>query len=253
MRIFAISDLHVDYEENFNWLVNLSNLDFKNDMLIVAGDISDLIDKLKLSFGQLTKKFSRVFYVVGNHDLWVIRNKIKDSIQSFGMIQEIAQDNGVITTPFHFQSFSIIPLYGWYDYSFGTPQKELNNMWVDYYACKWPENFNEAAITEYFVSMNEDFPDSAKNNLTISFSHFLPRIDLMPLYIPYSRRILYPVLGTSRLETQIRKLKSQIHIYGHSHVNANTVIDGIRYLNNAYGYPNEHIITKKKLLCVHEI
>ena len=63
--------------------------------------------------------------------------------------------------------------------------------------------------------------------------------------------MLYPVLGTSLLEQQIRTLAPRMHIYGHSHVNRNLSIDGIRYINNAFGYPRE-TWTKKELLSVFD-
>ena len=140
---------------------------------------------------------------------------------------------------------------GWYDYSFGQPSNELFEMWMDFTACKWPDDLDESGITCYFTSMNEEFLD-IKNQSVISFSHFLPRIDLMPSYIPPVKRILYPVLGSILLEQQIRRLGSDIHIYGHSHVNRRISKENTLYINNAYGYPNETRITAKKLLCVFE-
>ena len=44
MRVFAISDLHVDYKENRRWVQRLSNCDFTDDVVIVAGDITDRAD-----------------------------------------------------------------------------------------------------------------------------------------------------------------------------------------------------------------
>lgn len=41
----------------------------------------------------------------------------------------------------------------------------------------------------------------------------------MPFFIPPKYREIYCVLGSSIIESQIRNLKSNIHVYGHSHVN----------------------------------
>ena len=41
-RVFALSDIHTDYEENANWVRALSVSDYQDDILILAGDISDL-------------------------------------------------------------------------------------------------------------------------------------------------------------------------------------------------------------------
>ena len=52
------------------------------------------------------------------------------------------------------------------------------------------------------------------NRIVITFSHFLPRIDLMPSFI--SHKHMFPVLRTALLDKQIRKLLSTLHVYGHS-------------------------------------
>ena len=50
----------------------------------------------------------------------------------------------------------------------------------------------------------------------------------------------------------MRGLHPRIHVYGHSHVNRHVTIDGISYINNAFGYPSESWIKSKGLMCVHE-
>jgi predicted phosphodiesterase len=75
----------------------------------------------------------------------------------------------------------------------------------------------------------------------------------MPSFIPPAKRLPYPVLGSSLIERQIRKLNSDIHIYGHSHVNNRVRKDNTLYINNAFGYPHEVRITSKQLLCVFDI
>ncbi len=252
MKIFALSDIHIDYEENRKWLYNLSEFDYKDDVLILAGDITDILTSIAKAFEFLKNRFKEVLFVTGNHDIWVHRNKIKDSLESFTIIKIIAEDYGIKMSPVKFDSLSIIPLFGWFDYSFGEPLEELIRVWYDFTACKWPDGYDEKTVTEYFVSLNDQFLD-IKNESIITFSHFLPRIDLMPRYIPGPQRKIYPVLGTSLLEQQIRTIGSQIHIYGHSHLNRRVMKDNTLYINNAFGYPSERKITAKELLCIYEL
>ena len=252
MRVFALSDIHIDYNENSSWLYNLSEYDYKDDILILAGDVTDIIPSLTKAFKALKNRFGNVLYTPGNHDLWVNRNNVKNSLESFDIIKKISKDCGISMEPTEFGSLSIIPLFGWFDYSFGQPSNKLFDIWLDYIACKWPDDFDETKITRYFISINEEFLNTT-NKFVISFSHFLPRIDLMPFYIPPYKKILYPVLGTSLLEGQIRTLGSQIHIYGHSHVNMRVLKDNTIYINNAFGYPSETLITAKELVCVFEL
>ncbi len=121
---------------------------------------------------------------------------------------------------------------------------------MDFRACIWPDGWTAQSITEYFCGLNEEFL-TVTNETVISFSHFLPRIDVMPAYIPAHKRWIYPILGTQTLEAQIRRLGSSIHVYGHSHVNQRINIDGVLYINNAFAYPDEQKIASKKLLCIY--
>lgn len=252
MRVFAISDLHIDYEENRRWAYDLSQDEYKDDILVMAGDLTDETPLIIDIFRFLKNRFKEVFYVPGNHELWVFRNNGLNSLDKFELIRNIARDYGIRTEPAQFGPLSIVPLFGWYDYSFGPPSDRLKSQWADFKTCEWPEGFDEKKVTPYFISLNETSL-SIENRHIISFSHFLPRVDLMPFYIPQSQRYLYPVLGTHQLELQIRQLGSHIHVYGHSHVNVSIEKDNTTYINNAFGYPHEKWTTAKKLLRIFEI
>lgn len=252
MRVFAISDLHINYDENRRWFYNLSQSDYKDDILILAGDITDSMPSLERAFGALKRRFGEVFYVPGNHELWISRDSGIDSLEKANIIKSLAGYFGIRTEPAHFGRLSVVPLLGWYDYSFGLPSTDISCVWADYRACKWPDSYDEKAITKHFTAINEAFLN-IRNSIIISFSHFLPRIDVMPSYIPESKKYLYPVLGSYLIEAQIRRLGSDIHIYGHSHVNTNVVKDNTLYINNAFGYPYECLITSKELLCIFEL
>lgn len=253
MRVFALSDLHVDYHGNAAWVQNLSRSDYRDDLLILAGDITHRPLLLATCLDALAKRFHTVLFVPGNHDLWVLgEGSDKDSLQKFREVRAIADDNGVSMQPFRRDNILIAPLLGWYDYSFGEPDDELRSLWMDYRACRWPEGMSHDDIVAHFTTMNaiEVPPESAR---VITFSHFLPRQDLVPMYVPRRHRILDPVLGSVLIEHQLRRLKPDIHVYGHSHINRSVRIDGVRYINNAFGYPQEETIAAKQLLCIDEI
>ncbi len=251
MRIFALSGIHVDYKENAQWPSKLSAIDYLEDVLILAGDVTDNLPLLEHCFESLSPKFKRVLFVPGNHDLWVRKSNFSTSFDKFEKICEIARKHNICVDAYHIDSLSLVPLLGWYDFSFGQPDEQLNNAWMDFTACKWPEDLSIPEVARTFVEKNNALLNTC-NQTVISFSHFLPRIDLMPSYIPESFRYLNPILGSALIEEQIRELSPQIHVYGHSHVNRQVDIDGIRYVNNAFGYPSEERITSKKLKCIYE-
>ncbi|MCH2022183.1 MAG: metallophosphoesterase [Saprospiraceae bacterium] len=249
MKVWATSDMHIDYEENLKWFLQLSDMDYQNDILIIAGDISDKISAIEKVFKKLVSKFHLVLFVPGNHDLWLEEGEVSNSMEKFNMVLELAHDKGVQTTPYHNEKLSIIPMFSWYDFSFGIPNPTIRRAWQDFKRCKWPTNLEET--TNHFLKLNEKHI-SNQNDTIISFSHFLPSPTLIPLNVPKIVRSLLPVLGSFKLGEQVTKLKPNLHIYGHSHLNRSMYKDGISYINNAYGYPQESHISRKKLLMVYE-
>ncbi len=251
MRIFALSDIHIDYSENAKWIANLSVAEYKDDVLIMAGDVSDVRRLLDWCLSTLARRFKKVLFVPGNHELWVIReDREKNSLQKFDEVCAVVKSSGASMQAFHERGVSIIPLLGWYDYSFGEPSDELKSIWMDYCSCRWPNGFTEQDIAAHFTALNREQGSTAGNKI-ITYSHFLPRIDLMPEFIPSAHRFLYPVLGSVQIERQLRKFSPSFHVYGHSHVNRQVKIDGVSYINNAFGYPSE-TRTAKQLICIHE-
>ncbi len=251
MRLFALSDIHVDYPDNMAWLLALSDSDYQEDLLLLAGDVSDLPDHLVTAFDRLRRKFREVFFVPGNHELWVHRCGTGDSMVKFDRVMKLAREHGIQTDPWQDEAISIVPMLGWYDYSFGLPGDQLKESWFDFYACRWPRGWDLSAITDHFLRQNAQVLE-ARDKPVVSFSHFLPRIDVMPEAIPASYRYLYPVLGSNALGEQVRRLRPDLHVYGHSHVNRRVAIDGIEYLNNAFGYPSESGMTRRRLVCVYD-
>jgi len=253
MRLFALSDIHVDYPDNARWVEGLSDADYRDDVLILAGDLTEDSGLLGWCLARFAAKFRQVLFVPGNHDLWVRRSPVDMcSLRKFEQVMTVAADSGVSTQPFHYGSTLVVPLLSWYDYSFGVPDKDLSVLWMDFRACRWPDGYGPEKVTEHFLGMNPTaLPQPA--NRVVTFSHFLPRIDLIPVFVPRSMRHLDPVLGSSGIERQLRALGSNLHVYGHSHINRRVRIDGVTYVNNAFGYPQENMISARRLIALDDM
>jgi predicted phosphodiesterase len=70
MRVYAVSDLHTDYEANMEWVRSLSSSMYQPHTLIVAGDVANSLETFTTTMRILKEKFQHVFFVAGNHDLW---------------------------------------------------------------------------------------------------------------------------------------------------------------------------------------
>lgn len=125
-RVFALSDIHVDYDVNVQWLRNLSSLDYRDDILILAGDVTHKLPELAATFNGLATRFNKVLFVPGNHELWVLGEApARTSLQKFADVVAVAAENGVSMQPYWRDQVLIAPLLGWYDYSFGQPSDDL--------------------------------------------------------------------------------------------------------------------------------
>ncbi len=252
MRVHALSDVHVDYDVNARWAASLSSWDYREDVLILAGDVSDSVARLRTCLETLAGRFRAVLFVPGNHELWVTRDRpVGSSLEKFEQVRSLVKDSGGLMEPWYGGSLAIVPLLAWYDFSFGAPSAHFESIWMDFRACRWPSGYGMADVTRHFLDLNPSVLAQPAGKV-ISFSHFLPRLDIMPHYIPQRFRAVYPVLGSAALDRQVRALRSTQHVYGHSHVNRRVRLDGVEYINNAFGYPSETNIAAKRLLCIHE-
>jgi len=231
MRVFATSDLHTDYKENFSWLTELSDKAYRDDTLIVAGDVSDRLEIIRETLLLLRSRFRDVLFTPGNHELWV-RNADINSIDKLQQVLKLCDDLGVITKPLRLNDLWIVPLFSWYDGVYDSAMKA----WADFHLCKWPEDAHP--LGDYFLRFNEPHLKSYDAPV-ITFSHFIPRAELLPPK-EYMRFSWLPDISICKgLDAQVRRVNSTVHVCGHTHTTIDRVIDNVRYIQNPVRYPKE--------------
>ncbi|XP_060670552.1 uncharacterized protein LOC107419593 isoform X2 [Ziziphus jujuba] len=261
LRVFVLSDLHTDYAENMKWVKSLSADRYKNDVLLVAGDVAETYNNFLLTMSLLKDRFEHVFYVPGNHDLWYRRDgeDNPDSLQKLNCLLDACRTLGVVSNPMIIDDLGIIPLLSWYHESFDR-EMDIPNIRIpslemackDFNACKWPGELSNAddSLALYFDSLNDMHSDVIKQikkvcSQIITFSHFVPRQELCP----EKRMLFYPklpkIIGSESLEFRIRSIHgvdgsgSACHVFGHTHFCWDAVIDGVRYVQAPLAYPRE--------------
>jgi predicted phosphodiesterase len=238
MRIFAVSDLHTDFRANRLLLEELLLHARGQDTLLVAGDIADRLEVVEETLSLLRRKFAEVFYTPGNHELWV-RGDAHDSVDKLKRVIALCERLGVRTGPAKAGGVWVVPLFSWYEPEFdteaGADEEELQG-WADFYFCKWPPEVT--SVSDYFRKLNDGRLRSYEGEV-ITLSHFLPRRDLLPDTAHLRFKSLPKVSGSTWLDAQLRAVNSSVHVFGHSHINCDRVIDGVRYVQNALRYPNE--------------
>jgi Calcineurin-like phosphoesterase len=269
-RLYAISDVHTDFEDNLVWLRGLSRTAYTHDALIVAGDVSDDTAVLEATLQECTERFSSVLFVPGNHDVWVKRKASTASANSFTKLRELqalCARLGVHTRPtvlFGGQAEAtpvlVVPLLSWYNAAFDTePPVPLldvpsaRKVMTDFAACSWPSGVDDStddvariwdsANDEDWASVGFDAEDAASRRLAphvVAVSHFLPSIEL----IPEKRFLFFPNLtqavGSTFLKSRVASLRPDVHVFGHTHFAYDIVLDdGVRYIQAALAYPHE--------------
>jgi hypothetical protein len=273
MRVFALSDVHVDYRANMDWVEALSEVDYRDDVLLLGGDISHRLDRFEAALRELARRFGLVFFVPGNHDLWLRGGEARDSLRKFHRLRAICEAQGVSLEPRRVgvdgrgDPLWIVPLHGWYEKpeeaetSLFVPKRGEDpslGMWVDNWAVKWPDFGGGITPASYFCGMNELALREPLAGTVITFSHFLPRSELMfltaheraswagPLVDPAPEFNFSRVAGTRRLDEQLRRAGSTLHVYGHQHRNRAMVLDGVRYVSHCLGYPRERALGRTR-------
>ncbi|CAA6655707.1 unnamed protein product [Spirodela intermedia] len=226
-RVYVLSDLHTDYEENMAWVNRLSMEYYANTVLLVAGDVAETYKNFVTTMKMLKDRFRSVFFVPGNHDLWCRREggSFLHSLEKLNALLDVCRDLGVETGPGIVDGVGIVPLYSWYHESFdkekdisGFRIPSLDTVCKDFHACKWPHELS-------------------------------PKILLLQELCPEKRMLFYPnlpkIIGSDLLETRLRSIHgvrgkpSSCHVFGHTHFCWDAEVDGIRYVQAPLSYPRE--------------
>ena len=96
--LWAISDLHTGHTGNKPVTESLYP-STPDDWLIVAGDVAERTDDIRWSLDLLRRRFAKVIWVPGNHELWTTG---KDPMQVFGRARydylvEMCDEMGIVT------------------------------------------------------------------------------------------------------------------------------------------------------------
>ena len=161
MRLFAISDLHLGSALNQKALEKLESR--PEDWLILAGDIGETVDHLKLALEMLVPKFKQLVWVPGNHDLWTIDpvDRPLRGEDKYRRLVEICRHYGVLTPEDPYAEWPgelegeagssgkvlIAPLFLLYDYSFRPSSVDQEEI------LEWADAFGGRASDEELASM----------------------------------------------------------------------------------------------------
>ncbi|MDG5496702.1 metallophosphoesterase [Niveispirillum sp. BGYR6] len=255
MRLWAIADLHLAAAENRAALASLP--DHGDDWLILAGDVAERPDHLDDAFSLLARRFARLIWVPGNHELWTLPGPdgpLRGQAKYQAML-DVARRHGVLTPEDPYPVWPgpggpvlIVPLFLLYDYSFRPATVAA----ADVLAWAWehrlrsadevrlspaPHDSRAAWCAARVAATAERLTAERPPEMpTILVNHFPLRADLVTL-----RRIprFSPWCGTVRTQDWHQRFGAVVCVHGHLHVPATHWRDGVRFEEVSLGYPKQ--------------
>lgn len=247
-RLLALSDLHVGYAKNRE---ALSEMPAHPDTgLIVAGDIGETDAQLAWTFDLLGRKFARLYWTPGNHELWTPTAEAPRGDARYRRSVEIARAFGVRTPEDPFDVWPglplvIAPVFVGYDYSFGpdgfTPAEA--RAWAaeegircadETYLHPDPFPSREAWCAARVKITEARLAEVPAGTRIVLVAHWPLRRDLVRLFrIP--RFIVW--CGTRATEDWHRRFPIDVVVSGHLHMRATDWRDGVRFEEVSLGYP----------------
>jgi tetratricopeptide (TPR) repeat protein len=229
-RVFALSDVHFDRKGMEDWVRSIHTTKFLDDVFIVAGNLADSYGAVKRGLTALRGKCRRMFYVPGNHEMWINKREAKtypDSLCKLWAILELCDTLDIDVFPAAIcRDAFIVPLFSWYNAEFHVkdpypdPKSEHDKF------AKWPIDAQQQ-VWRYMLALNRAHLQMPYHGTVITFSHFVPRVGLPIHKTPGHLK----TSGCAELDEQIRDVKSKCHIYGHTDISYSTSVEGVLYVH----------------------
>jgi len=274
-KVYVASDIHIHHRSNLDHIQGWPRAEGEPSILIIAGDIATKLDEIRNTLLHLLSLYDHVIYVPGNNELRLHRkDPFSDSLDKLEGILDMCQEIGVHCSrdglfeyslpppsdekeaPSPYRKLVIAPVLTWYHPSFAKQPKTMTTEdiehlgtdyqrgWLDFRTVRWPAPHDylsmESQMLEQsraLLKLSEYVP--AEDTYLITVSHFMPRRELVPRMATLIRPTIPYVLGSPKLEECIREMQTQLHVSGHSHMDHDTTLQGVRYLQHAYGHPGE--------------
>ena len=255
-RLLAVSDLHVGFPENRAIAERLQPVT-ESDWLIVAGDVGERADDIERVLTTLSKRFAKVIWVPGNHELWTHRRdplRLRGEARYLHLV-DVCRRLGVVTPEDTYPVWPgaagpvlIVPLFLLYDYSFrpdgaASAAEGLERAHAAGIVStdeRWlhpdPYPSREAWCHDRLATTQRRLAELPPGVPTVLVNHF-------PLVREPTAAMRYPVFaqwcGTVRTADWPTRFGAVAVVYGHLHIPRTTWHDGVRHEEVSLGYPRE--------------
>lgn len=236
-----------------------------DDWLLLAGDVGERASDVRYAFELFARRFSRVIWVPGNHELWSLSGPHRiDALRGerrYLALVELARSFGIITPEDPYPQWPvndgadgrtgrrlvIAPLFTLYDYSFRPANVEERD------ARAWAARSGIECADEHLIhaepfasvtawcrarcrdaetrlsALDEDTDTILLNHFPLRREHaVLPRIPRFSIWC-----------GTTLTADWHRRFRARVVVTGHLHIRGTRWLDGVRFEEVSLGQPNQ--------------
>ncbi|HTZ79824.1 MAG TPA: metallophosphoesterase [Stellaceae bacterium] len=251
MKLWAISDLHIGSDVNRRAVAAMAA--HPEDWLILAGDVGDHQDDLAFAFATLGRRFAKLIWVPGNHELWTERHpKAPAGVQRYEELVALARDHDVLTPEDPYVEWPgqgpptvLAPMTLLYDYSIRPPEVAREGV------VAWAAEAGIYASDERRLGAAPyaDIADWCRARVemtarrlaavpaeaaTVLINHYPLRAE--DVVLPRKPRFA-PWCGTRATADWHRRFRARAVVYGHLHVRSSRFVEGVHFQEVSLGYP----------------
>lgn len=254
MSIYAISDLHLANKVNKEALINLP--EYKDDWIVLAGDIGETLEQLEFTLITLKPKFGKIIWVPGNHDLWTfpLNSYSLKGEEKYKRLVSVCHKHGVLTPEDKYQlyfndgkEYCIAPIMTLYDYSFKPNDiergKEIEWAAESGVICADEDllfSYPYKSISEWCYNRclyTEKRLNAIQKDVPIIIINHYPLLKELGKIYTFPRFSIW--CGTTLTEKWLDQFNIEVVIYGHLHIRSSRIINDVRHEEVSFGYPQD--------------
>ncbi len=263
MRFTLISDLHVDIHA-WDWSL-LQHCDTTIPM-VVAGDISNDVMEASRWIADLRARFDQVVWVAGNHCFynlgfhqtrlydrefsarWPYPRNVPEIYDHYARWSQAHDVHFLHRSSVTLDGVQFVGVTGWHNWD-AAPYLKFEDQvqaWQDHMMdaryIRWSPDYMDWRPVLQAALDDADYLRTAVSETDqpkVIISHHIPHRDLVKVTANPMWNLLNGSFLNTELET-VRHSSVKAWCYGHTHFRDDRVIDHIRHVNNARGYPREN-------------